>query len=172
MKNVKRFKTMSLTLVVVLNFFLPTTYCEDKVKKDYGQLLAKIISSSDPNRKASIFIKNNRDKDVAGMYIIDDEETFVTPDDLKSKKGKVILKEKGISVLILKSNDFSVFTGGYVDLVYLHSYSLLSSNDYRKYNLEVVRGEGDLWELMNNGVKINTMTIVDGKWGIDKILFN
>ncbi len=171
MKNFKRTGSKSFVLVVILNLLLPITHGEEKVKKDYGQLLAKIDSSSDSNRKAALFLKNNIDKDVAGMYIIDDEETFVTPDDLKSKKGKTILKERGIAVLILKSNDLSIYTGGFVDLVYLYEYNLLESNEYRKYSLELVRGEGTLWELRKDGEKINKMTIVDSKWGVEKILF-
>lgn len=85
--------------------------------------------------------------------------------------GATLYKQKGISVIKLKSSDLDKVLGGHVTLIYLQRFRMFASNDFGNIELKVSKNANEEWEISYNGEKINQIFITPYTWGIRKIWF-
>jgi len=129
------------------------------------------ITRSDKSSKASMKLVSN---DVGDARYLEMDFGSSKPDIIRpwqlAESGKVLLKQKGMNVLIIKSRNFSIYSGGTITLRYLKEYNILSSNKYAHYNIELER-DGDNWIVTRNGKRFTKMYVNVYTWGIKSINF-
>ncbi|HAZ11264.1 MAG: hypothetical protein A2X86_20700 [Bdellovibrionales bacterium GWA2_49_15] len=92
---------------------------------------------------------------------------YVTVADIDGR-SKVLYRDSGQDVLSIRAVNFSLYTGGRLELVYLKEYNLLSSNVYKKVVLDLER-DGDTWFLSKDGRKVSRLKLNIYRWGISSI---
>jgi len=136
-----------------------------------AEVLVATMLRSDSSEKSYMYVKTNSVGDAEQFVVKTGAESIrVSPSEIQGK-GKVLLKERGQNVLTLKSgNDFSIYAGGGLNLVYLKEYNIIGSNKYGQYSFDLER-DGDKWFLSKDGRKFSSMKVNVYTWGISSIEF-
>ncbi|MEK6626848.1 MAG: hypothetical protein AABY86_17915 [Bdellovibrionota bacterium] len=83
-------------------------------------------------------------------------------------RSKVLYRDSGQDILSIRALNFSMYSGGQLELIYLKEYNLLSSNVYRKLILDLER-DGEIWSLYKAGRKVSGLKLNVYRWGISSI---
>ncbi|MBI2521071.1 MAG: hypothetical protein HYV97_11655 [Bdellovibrio sp.] len=131
------------------------------------QTLARVERSDDSSSLRFAAVLNDVN-DLKGLaFTTSSTRIYVTVGEIDGR-SKVLYRDSGQDVLSIRALNFSMYSGGQLELIYLKEYNLLSANVYRKVVLDLER-DGDAWFLSKNGRKISRLKLNVYRWGISSI---
>lgn len=155
------------------------------MNKLFTLVTVMILSSSAWCAKESdlVTIFRTDKKETIWMNIVTDDNNDILKIKVVSKKrtqsatipeiyeGATLFKQKGISVMKLKSSDLDAQQGGFVDLIYLKKFNFFSSNTYSTVTFRVLKDQSGVWKIFHNNSPVKQINITPYTWGIRELSF-